>query len=63
MGLINYISQNLVGLPIPLSKYDKEFLVAAIITFINNLEMIDIVILNKANQNKAPYDLIKARGK
>ena len=44
------------------SEYDEEFVAAAINTFINNLELIDNVILNKlANQNKAPYDLIKKR--
>ena len=60
MGLIDYISQNPVELPIPPSKYDREFVVAAINTFINNLEMINKVILNQlANQNKAPCDLIK----
>ena len=62
MGLIDYMSRNLVGLPIPPSVYDEEFVVAAINTFINNLEMIDNVILNQlANQNKAPCDLIKKR--
>ena len=62
MGLIDYMSRNPVGLPKPPSEYDEEFLVAAINTFINNLEMIDNVILNQlANQNKAPYDLIKKR--
>ena len=60
MGLKDYMSRNLVGLPIPPSEYDEEFVVAAIITFINNLEMIDKVVLNQlANQNKAPHDLIK----
>ena len=60
MGLIDYMSRNSVGLPIPPSEYDEEIVVAAIITFINNLEMIDI--LNQlANQNKAPCDLIKKR--
>ena len=64
MGLIDYMSQNPVGFPIPPSEYDEEFVVAAINTFINNLEMIDKVILNKlANQYKAPYDLIKKRAK
>ena len=62
MGLIDYMSQNPVRLSIPPSEYDEEFVVAAINTFINNLEMIDNVILNQlANQNKAPYDLIKKR--
>ena len=62
MGLIDYMSRNPVGLPLPPSEYDEEFVVAAITTFINNLEMIDNVILNQlANQNKAPYDLIKKR--
>ena len=62
MGLIDYMSRIPVGLPLPPSEYDEEFVVAAIITFINNLEMIDNVILNQlANQNKAPCDLIKKR--
>ena len=54
MGSIDYMSRNPVGLPIPPSEYDEEFIVAATNTFINNLEMIDNVILNKlANQNTA----------
>ena len=62
MGLIDYISRNPVGLAIPPSEYDEEFVVASIRTFIKNLEMIDNVILNNlANQNKAPYELIKKR--
>ena len=62
LSLIDYISRNPVELPILPSEYDEEFVVAAINTFINNLEMIDNVILNQlANQNKAPYDLIKMR--
>ena len=62
MGLIDYMSRNPVGLPILPSKYDEEFLVAAINTLINNLEMIDNVIINQlANQNKAPCDLFKKR--
>ena len=64
MGLIDYMSQNPVEFPIPPSEYDEDFVVGAINTFMNNLEMIDIVILKKlANQNKAPYDLIKKRAK
>ena len=64
MGLIDYMSRNPVGLPIPPSAYDEEFVVASINTFLNNLEMIDNVILNNlANQNRAPYDLIKKRAK
>ena len=67
MGLIDYISQNAVGLPIPRpppppSEYDEEFVVASIITFLNNPEMSDNVILNNLpNQNRAPYDRIKMR--
>ena len=62
MGLIDYMSGNPIGLPIHPSEYDEEFVVASIIAFINNLEMIDNVISNnQANQNKAPYDLIKKR--
>ena len=64
MGLIDYISRNPVGLAIPPSEYDKEFVVASIRAFINNLEMIDNVILNNlANQSKAPYELIKKRAR
>ena len=64
MGLIDYMSRNPVGLAIPPSEYDKEFVVASIRTFIDNLEMVDNVILNDlANQNKAPYELIKKRAK
>ena len=64
MGLIDYISRNPVGLAIPTSEYDDEFVVASIKTFINNLELIDNVILkNLANQNKAPDELIKKRAK
>ena len=62
MGLVDYMSRNKVGLPLPPREYDEEFEVAAITTFINNLEIIDNVILNQlANQNKAPCDLIKKR--
>ena len=62
MGLIDSMSRNPVGLPLPPSEYDEEFVVASINKFINNLEMIDNVILNQlANQNKAPCDLIKKR--
>ena len=54
------MSQNSVRITIPPSEYDEEFVVASINTFINNLEMIEHVILNnKANQIRAPYDLIK----
>ena len=64
MGLIDYISRNPVGLAIPPSEYDEEFVVASINAFINNLELIDNVILkNLANQNIAPYELIKKRAK
>ena len=64
MGLIDYISRNPVGLAIAPSEYDEEFVVASIKKFINNLEMIDNVILNNlANQNKAPYELIKKHAK
>ena len=58
------MSQNPVGLAIPPSEYDNEFVVASNSTFINNLKMIDNVILNElANQNLAPRQLIKTRGK
>ena len=64
MGLIDYITQNPVGLAIPPSEYDEEIVVASIKTFISNLETVDKVILNNlANQNKAPYELIKKRAK
>ena len=60
MGLIDYMSQNPAGLAIPPSEYDEEFVVASINAFNNDLELIDNVILNNlANQNKAPYELIK----
>ena len=53
MGLIDSISQNLVGLSIP-PPLPSEY----------NLELIDNVIVNiLANQNKAPYELIKERAK
>ena len=60
MGLIDYMSRNPVGLAIPPSDYDKEFVVASNNAFINNLELIENVILNNlANENKAPYEQIK----
>ena len=46
------------------SESDEEFFVASINSFINNLKLIENVILNNlANQNKAPYELIKKRAK
>ena len=64
MGLTDYISHNTVRLAIPPSEYDEEFVVASNNAFINDLELIDSVILNNlANQNKAPYELIKKRAK
>ena len=64
MGLTHYISRNPLGLAIPPSKYDEEFVVASNNAFINDLELFDNVILNNlANQNKAPYELIKKRAK
>ena len=63
-GLIDYISRNPIGLAISPSQYDEGFVVASIKAFINNLELIDNVILNnQANQNKAPYELVKIRAK
>ena len=64
MGLIDYMPQNPVGLAIPSSKYDDEFVVASLNTFINNLEVIDNIILNElANQNMANVSTDqKARG-
>ena len=38
MELIDYNSRNLVGLAIPPSQYDEEFVVASIKAFINNRE-------------------------
>ena len=62
MGLIDYMSRNPIGLAIPPSEYDEEFVVASINSFINNLEMIDNVILNKlADRNLAPCQLIRKR--
>ena len=64
MGLIDYKSQNPVGLAKPPSEYDKEFVVASFNAFINNLKLIDNVILNNlANQNQAPYEVFKKREK
>ena len=46
------------------SEYDEEFIVTSNNALINDLELIDNVILNNlANQNKAPYELIKKREK
>ena len=62
MALIDYMSRNPVRLAIPPSKFDEEFVVASINTFISNLEVIDNVILNMlANQIMAPCQLIKKR--
>ena len=56
------MSKNPVGLAIPPSACDEEFVVSSINAIINNLEMIENVIVNNlANQNKAPYQLIKKR--
>ena len=64
IGLIDYMSRNLVGLAKPPSEYDEEFVVTSISALINNLELIDNVILNNlANRNKAPYEPIKKRTK
>ena len=44
------------------SAYDEEIAVTSINAFKNNLEMIENVIFSiLANQNKAPYQLIKKR--
>ena len=62
MGLIDYISRNPIGIAIPPSAYDEEFVVASINSFINNLQLIDNLILNQlANRKLAPYRLIKKR--
>ena len=64
IGLIDYISQNPVGLAIPPSEYDEKFVVASIRAIINNLEIIDNAILNNlANRSEAQYQLIKKRAK
>ena len=63
MGLIGYMSRIPVGLAIPPSEYDEEFVVASINSFINNLEMIDNVILNQLAKKLASYRLIKKRAK
>ena len=56
------MSRSPVGLAIGPSEYDEKFVVSSINTFINNLEVIDIVILNElTNQNLAPCQLIKKR--
>ena len=52
MGLEHYTSRILVGLAKPPSKYHEDFVKASINAFINNLEMIDNVILNKYSQSK-----------
>ena len=52
MGLKDYMQRNPVGLAIPPSKYHEEFVRASNNAFINNLEMIDNVILNKFSQSK-----------
>ena len=62
MALIDCIARYPVGMALPSSKYDEEFVVASIDAIINNLELIDNVILNNlANKNKAPCELIKKR--
>ena len=62
MGLIHYMSRNPVGLAIPPSAYDEEFVVASINSFVNNFEMIENIIQNNlAHQNRSPYRLIKKR--
>ena len=64
MGLINYTSQNPVGLAISPSAFDKKFVMVSNNLFSFNLEMNDNFILNKlADQNRAPYRLIKKRAK
>ena len=64
MVLIDYMSQNSVGLALPPGEFDEEIVVASINTFMNNLEVIDNVISNNlANRTKAPYELIKKRAK
>ena len=58
------MSRNPLGFAVPPSEYDEELVLESIRTFIKNLELVDNVILNNlANQNKAPYELIKKREK
>ena len=58
------MSRNPVKTAIPPSEYDEEFLVASINAFEMNLELIDKVFLKSlANQNKAPYEMIKKLAK
>ena len=64
MRLIDYISHNPVESAMSPRAYDEIFPVSSITInlFINILEMIDNIILNNlANQNRAPYRLIKKR--
>ena len=52
MGLIDYLSWNPIGLAITPSPYDEKFVVASTNSFMNILEMVDIIILsNLANQH------------
>ena len=51
MGLIDYMSRNPVGMAIPPSVYDQEFIVISINAFINNPELID-KLNNLTNQKK-----------
>ena len=47
---------------VPPSQYDEELVVALNSTFINVLEMIDnVFLIELANQNRAPRQLIKKR--
>ena len=56
------MSRSPVGLSIPPNEYDEEFVVASIISFISNLEVIDnVILIELANQNLAPCQLIKKR--
>ena len=52
MGLIDYLSWNPIGLAKTPSPYDEKFVVASTNSFMNILEMVDIIILiNLANQH------------
>ena len=52
--------RNPVGLSLPPSEYDEEFIEASTNSFNVNLELIDHVILNElANQKRAPNRLIE----
>ena len=62
MGLIDFISRNPIGILIPPSQYDEEFVVVSINLFVNNLVMIGNWKFNQLAKRKlAPYRLIQKR--